>query len=168
MITASQRQRLFGMAKQLGLLDKDGEKDLLHTLMSSLTGKDSVKLLTADDYRTVIKELAVRMKTSNLQAPPAPRKQKKPAPQTQQTRNGITEGQRSKVWYLMYELQGCDRQINTATLGERLCGIIRRELKVDCTASKPMQWLSYEQGSKLIEVVKSYCRSAEQRYMRGG
>jgi hypothetical protein len=163
MITTSERQKIFGLAKQLGLLEQSGEKDLLHDLIGSLTGKDSVKLLDTTDYKIVVKELVARNKLNHLQAPP-----KKATTYYTVTQTGMTAGQQKKVWYLMYQLQGCDMAPNAAALGDRLCGIIKRELHIDCTAKQPMRWLSYQQGNKLIETLKNYCRSAEQKVMRGG
>jgi hypothetical protein len=79
----------------------------------------------------------------------------------------MTEGQQRKVWSLMYELKRFDTQPSVATLGERLCGIIKRQFNIDAMAQKPFQFLRREDGNKLIEILKSYCGNAETRHIRG-
>lgn len=57
-----------------------------------------------------------------------------------------------------------DKEPSTASLGERLCGIIRKELKVDSTPQQPFIWLDFRACNKLIEVLKGYVNNAK----RGG
>lgn len=159
MLTTAQRQKMFGMAKQLNMLDKSGDTDMLHELISNITGKDSIKQLTTEDYKAVVAELSQRMKISHLQPPPRKRND---------TAKGVTAGQQSKIWYLMYQLKDCDIKPVTSTLGERLCGIIKKELHIDAQAKNPFVWLSFQQANKLIEILKNYCRNAERKKMRSG
>lgn len=166
MITAAQIQRIYGMGATLGILDSGNKDDMLHSLVNSITGKDSIKQLTNDDYKAVVRELAVRIKTSQLSAPPS--KPHRTVKHYESGQGKMTEGQQRKVWYLMYQLKACDNQINTASLGDRLCGIVKRQFEVDVTAKAPLKWLSYEQGNQLIEIIKNYCKSAERKVMRGG
>ena len=84
------------------------------------------------------------------------------------TSGGITPGQQRKVWYLMYQLAGCDKHISPIPIGERLCGIIKKELKIDTISKNPFAWLTYQDGSILIERLKKYVSSAEKKAMRGG
>ena len=65
----------------------------------------------------------------------------------------------------MYELE--ELSPSSAALGDRLCGIIKKEFKIDATSEKPLVWLSYSDASKMIEVLKRYVSSAE-RKARGG
>ena len=81
---------------------------------------------------------------------------------------GMSEGQIRKVWRLMYDLKGFDKEENTASVGERLCGIIKRELKIDAQSKEPFVWLTYQNGSTLIERLKKYVENAEKRSLRGG
>lgn len=80
----------------------------------------------------------------------------------------MSEGQKGKIWYLMYQLIGCDIKPVTATEGERLCGIIKKELHIDCIPAEPFAWMSFEDGNRLIEILKKYVKSAERKAMRGG
>lgn len=76
-----------------------------------------------------------------------------------------TEGQQRKAWALMYQLKGLDKTPNTATLGERLCGIIKKEIRTTALPEKPFVWLDFDDANKLIEILKKYVNSA---YKKGG
>lgn len=167
MLAAAQIQRIYGMGAVIGIVDSGSKDDMLHSLVSDITGKDSIRKLNDEEYKTVVKELLTRLRTTNLQPPPHPSKAKRTKKYNSVT-GGVTEGQQRKIWYLMYQLQGCDRSICTSSLGDRLCGIIKREIKIDATPKKPLQWLDYQQGNKLIEILKKYVSSAEHKAMRGG
>ena len=80
----------------------------------------------------------------------------------------MTEGQQRKVWQLMYKLSEFDAAPSSATKGERLCGIIRKELNVDASVNKPFVWLGFDDGNKLIEVLKNYVKSAQRKAAKGG
>lgn len=163
-MTKQQIQRIYGMGAVLGILESGNKRDNLHLLVESLTGKDSIRSLSEDEYRTVVHELSERIHIKNLQEPPP--KIRRTARYEEQP-GGMSEGQQRKVWHLMYELKKLDVKKSKKTLGERLCGIIKKEIGVDAIPEKPMVWLTYEQGSKLIEAIKRYIRSAERRAMRG-
>ena len=75
----------------------------------------------------------------------------------------MSDGQQRKVWRLMYQLETLDEKPSSARLGDRLCGIIRKELSVDCVAKQPFRWLTYQQGVKLIEILKKYVANAQRR-----
>ncbi len=81
----------------------------------------------------------------------------------QHIRGMATEGQKKKIWRLMYMLKDLDTTPNTATLGNRLCSIIKKEFKCDATEKDPFKWLKYENADKLIEILKGYVKSAERR-----
>ena len=53
-------------------------------------------------------------------------------------------------------------------IGKRLCGVIKKELHIDAVPDKPFLWLGFDEGSKLIEVLKAYVKSAEHKAMKGG
>lgn len=159
-MTARQIQRIYGLGAKIGIVGNDRD-DELHALVESLTGKESIKALDDSEYKTVIKELVKRAGTSDSN-------NSKPKKQHKQSPAGMTAGQQKKVWYLMYQLASLDKEPMAATIGERLCGIIKRELGFDATAKNPFVWISYQEGSVLIERLKNYVRSAEQKAMRGG
>ena len=70
-----------------------------------------------------------------------------------------SEGQRRKVWALMYRLQ--DASPSKAPLGDRLCAIIKKELGMDAFPKDPFAWISYKDGNKLVEVLKGYVKTAQ-------
>lgn len=80
---------------------------------------------------------------------------------------GATAGQQRKVWALMYELQKRDTAPSTASLGERLCGIIKKELKVDAGPTQPFAWLDFHACNKLIEVLKKYVANVKKSHPGG-
>lgn len=165
MLKSNQIQRIYGMAAVLGMVTSGSHDDALHDLVANMTGSDSVKSLDDKGYKAVVSELAQRIKISQLDEPPAKITRTK---RYEERPGGITDGQQRKVWQLMYQLQGCDKQPNPSSLGQRLSGIVKRELQIDATERGPLRWITYDQGNKLIERLKQYVRSAEQKAMRGG
>ena len=145
--------KMFALAKEAGMSGEQGNEDL-HALVADICGKDSLKELTNSDYAAVIKELQNRVGTSNTY-------------QGKCTGNakGMTKGQEGKIWHLMYELQ--ELSPSSAKLGERLCGIIKKEFKIDATSEKPLVWFSFNDASKMIEILKRYVSSAEKK-AKGG
>ena len=146
-------RKIYGLAKQAGMSGEQGNEDL-HALVNSVCGKDSLKELTNRDYAAVIKELQSRAGTSNTYKAKSKGNSK-----------GMTEGQERKIWRLMYELQ--ELSPSSAALGERLCGIIKKEFKIDATSKSPLAWFSFSDASKMIEILKRYVSSAEKK-AKGG
>lgn len=165
MLKSNQTQRIYGMAAALGMVVSGSHDDALHDLVANIAGKDSVRALDDAEYKAVVAELAQRIKINQLDEPPAKAKRTK---RHEERPGGMTEGQQRKVWQQMYQLQGCDKQPNPASLGARLAGIVKKELKIDATERDPLRWVTYEQGVKLIDKLKQYTKSAEQKAMRGG
>lgn len=153
-MTSKQIQRVYKLGAALGLV----KNDELHTLVYGIAGKAHVSQLTDEEYKAVEHELLERLKLSHLTPPP------KSSHKGGSTRisAGMTEGQQKRVWQLMYALAGRDRKPSSATIGVRLCGIIKRQFKMDVTAQQPFRWLNYRQGSQLIEILKGYVSSAGQ------
>lgn len=154
-MTAQQIKCIYRLAAKLGMVGSDRNDDL-HALIGSLTGKESVKELNCNEYQTVITELKKRAGMTNT------RKNTKHI----QSPAGMTAAQQRKVWQLMYELEKFDREPSSATIGERLCGIIKKELGIDAQKKEPFVWISYQEGSNLIERIKKYVYNAEKRYLR--
>ena len=73
----------------------------------------------------------------------------------------MTQGQTAKVWYLMYEF--AKHSPSHATVGERLKGIIKRQLKMDVDVKKPFLWMTHRQGNQLIEILKKYVVNAKSK-----
>lgn len=159
MLKPQQTQRIYAMAARLGVLESGNTNDMLHTIVYRLTKKESIRSLNEIEYKTVVSELAQRLKLQNLE-PTKPYKKKK---YEDSGRGKMSDGQKRKVWQLMYQLEKYDTEPTTAKLGDRLCGIIKKELKIDCTSKQPFRWLTYQQGSKLIEKLKKYVANAQRR-----
>lgn len=158
MLSSSQIHRVYGLASLLGMVGENGN-DALHELVYNMTGCTHVSEMDYNQYRCVVADLSVKARL----LPPKTKKVK----HRKTTHKGMSEGQQRKVWQLMYQLKACDEKNYESSLGERLCGIIKKELQIDATPKNPFKWLSYADGSKLIEIVKRYCSSAERKRMRG-
>lgn len=161
MIKPQQTQRIYAMGARLGILEHGNRNDNLHTLVYQLTQKESIRSLNDKEYNLVVKELAERIKLQNMDAPPChPYKAKK---FEDSGRGKMSDGQKRKVWRLMYQLQDLDDKPPQVSLGSRLCGIIKKELRVDATPKQPFIWVTYQQAVKLIEVLKKYLANAQRR-----
>ncbi len=154
-IAPQQIRKIYAIGNALGIVERGNAEDSLHDLVSSITGKDSLKALTYAEAQAVIRDL------EKLQGD-APPPRRKPKAHTERP-GGATEGQQRKVWALMYELQRRDTAPSTALLEERLCGIIRKELKIDAVPVQPFAWLEFQTCSKLIEVLKKYVANAKKK-----
>lgn len=162
-IKPEQLRKIYAIANALGMTSKGAAQDELHMLVDSVTGKESIKALTYKEADEVIVELMVRIIGQGAK----PYKSSKSKKEHKAVPGGISADQQKKVWYLMYELQKFDRSPTTATLGERLCGIIKRELKIDARAENPFIWIDFSKGNKLIERLKQYVASAERKCKHG-
>ena len=151
-----QIKSIYAMGRSLGLADSNREDDNLHLLVAASTGKAHISDLSYSEASDVIGILKERMRGAYKTEGSA----KNSSP------SGCTAGQKNKIWYLMYELEKYDEQPSSASLGERLAGIIRRELHIDASVKDPLRWLSYPQASKLIESIKRYISTAEARRRR--
>lgn len=157
-MTQTQRtQRIYALGSRLGLLENGNKDDLLHNLVFRLTGKSHVSELSEAEYKTVISDLYSQLKIDSYEDPPHMKPQYTSAP------GMMSVGQQKMVWKLMYQLKDCDLVSGKASLGDRLCSIIRKELHSDCTVKNPFRWLSFAQGTKLIEIIKKYIASAQRR-----
>lgn len=154
-IDARQKKAIYALGNAAGLVERGRTDDNLHQMVEGMTGKEHVSALTYAEAQEIIGVLKDRMR-GQYKA----RNSEKPT-------GGITAGQRKKIWALMYQLADCDMQPSSASLGDRLCGIIKRELRIDATPKQPLRWLTYQQGGCLIEKIKGYVSTAAQRKSRG-
>lgn len=152
-MTSTQIQRIYKLGAALDLV----KNDELHTLVLGLTGQAHVSKLSAAEFKAVEHELLERIKLRQRTCPPI--SSKSPS----RSGSGMTSGQQNKVWQLMYTLSSYDAQPSAASLGDRLSGIIKRQLRIDANARQPFKWLDYQQGGQLIETLKKYVSSAEQK-----
>lgn len=161
MLKKTQTQRIYAMGARLGLVESGNKNDMLHTLVYGLTQKESVKSLDDDEYRAVVKELANRLRLQDIDVPP--RRPMKAQKYEESGRGMMSDGQKRKTWRLMYQLEELDCKPSSAKLGDRLCGIIKKELHIDSIPKMPFKWLTYQQGAKLIEILKAYVENAQRR-----
>ena len=66
----------------------------------------------------------------------------------------------------MYQIQSYDLQPSAKTVGERLAGVVKKELGVTVSKSEPLKSIDAKNGIILIEALKRYQRSAKQKYDR--
>ena len=132
---------VWGLAKcrELSLTDEE-----LHLIVSAHTGKDSIKQLNQRELGTVIGVLG-NMKSSAS----------KNGRSDRQTRgNTGTVNQRKKI-YKLTERLGWDKPA-------RVNGLCKRMFGVAC-----VEWLDYQQCSKLIEALKSMAERKEKEEADG-
>lgn len=154
MAAAWQIQKIYAIGHALGIIDTSApHDDDLHQLVQAVTGKISIKELSTSEAGSVIEELQRR------QGKPTAAKSR----QTNTAPGGATAGQQRKVWALMYELAKYDATPSAATLGERLCGILKKDFKRDATPQKPFAWLNYHECNRLIEALKKYVANAARK-----
>lgn len=153
-INAQQIKKIYAIGNALGIVERGNEADNLHAMVSAMTGKESVKALTYAEAEAVITAL------QRQQGDPPARKTARKHPEVA---GGVTSGQQRKVWALMYQLQGYDLTPSPLSLGERLCAIIKKELKVDARPQNPFVWLTFRNGNKLVEVLKGYVSNAKKK-----
>lgn len=152
-MTDSERKRIFGLSKKLGM-----NSDELHLLIHGVTGCESIKELDKTQTYEVIKELNSR--ASRLPEKNKPKKEKKRTP------GMITPNQQDYCWSMIYRL--AELEPRQATVGERMCGAIKKILGVTAAPKEPFLWISFEQGRDLIEGLKRYVESAERKAIREG
>ena len=152
-MSKDKKRKIYGLASVLGI-DRGDE---LHSLVLGLTGEEHISNLDESQYHTVLNELYTRLKLSGIEPPPSHISSPKKGSR------GMSKDQQCMVWYLMYQLKALDQHPRSASLGERLRGIIKRELHVDVTSEQPFLWLDYQQGSLLIERLKKYVSSAARK-----
>lgn len=157
-INGQQIKKIYTIGQALGIVEQ-GHDDDLHSLIGAMTGKESVKALTYKEATAVIAELQRRQGI--------PQKRSKPK-QHEEVPGGVTEGMQRKIWALMYDLQKLDITPSTASLGDRLCGIIKKELNIEARPRRPFAWLKFEDGNRLVEILKGYVRNAEKKAGGGG
>ena len=145
-VEAWQKRKIYAIAGSLKFVDKnDKENDILHMIVYNLTMKTSVKDLTFAQANQVIDYL-VQQKNKSI-------------PEV------MSEGQKKKVFSLMYQLKELDAEPNFTPIGERLAGIIERQFKVRSTPKYLFTNLSKEDGNRLIEILKNYISTAERKFM---
>ena len=162
MTQAQRTQRIYALGSRLGILENGNKHDLLHNLVFRISGKERIRDLSENEYKAVVNELITQLKLDNLEEPNHAHYSRK---KYESFPGMISVGQQKMVWKLMYELKSFDLDTDNreASLGFRLCSIIKKELHIDATPEQPFRWISHGQGCKLIEILKKYIHSAQRR-----
>lgn len=158
---ATMTGRLYALAAELGMVERNSKEDAFHQLVYGITGKSHVSKLTSAEANAVQSELLERMRLRNRTLPFKQRGSlKKEVP------GMMTVSQRKKAWSLVYRLDEVEPK--NVPVVERLIGAIEKILGITASKSDPFRWINFEDGSKLIEQLKRYVRSAERKASRGG
>ena len=157
-ISKSQIHNLYAIAAKMKLVESGNKNDEFHSVVYSVTGKNSVSALTGAEFYKVRDRLIEIQGSENKVNSKKSRKKKK---EEVNEIEGMTQGQTAKVWYLMYEF--AKHSPSHAAVGERLKGIIKRQLKMDVDVKKPFVWLTHKQGNQLIEILKKYVTNAKSK-----
>lgn len=156
---AATTKKLYAMAAALGLLERGSEEDAFHQLVYGLTGKEHVSELSAAEANVVQRELQSRLRSA---APNVTKKRsrKKDVP------GMMTAAQQGKAWALIH----CLDEIEPKEVPEveRLLGAIEKVLGITASKTDPFRWINFDDGTKLIEQLKRYVRSAERKAAKAG
>jgi hypothetical protein len=156
MIESWQRNRIYGLARDIGMSTKSNDKtDDLHLLIESRTGKHSLTKLTYDEANSVINELNHRQRFGGSAAPQHRNFEERPG--------GISYAQYTKVLALVCELRKFDDPPSTASIEQRVAGVIKKYLHMTVSPEKPFTWLSCKQGIKLIRVLQGILDDARKK-----
>lgn len=132
---------IYASGNKLGLCDRLAPKeDELHNIVFRLTGKSSVSKLTEFEAKKVLREL------DKLRI------------------DKISSAQHKKAWALFYQLK--ELSPGTASDGERMAGIVEKACGKRVKPTKPLAWLSGSEAEKVIETIKRYIRSCENKNKR--
>lgn len=153
---ATMTKRLYALANSLGLVENGSNEDPFHQLVYGLTEKEHVSELTPSEARKVQAELQKRMRLKNHDKP---LKNKKAV--REDVPGMMTAAQQGLAWRLVYRLD--ELEPTAASVPERLIGAIEKILGITAARADPFRWVNFEDGSKLIESLKCYVRSAERR-----
>lgn len=157
-ISKSQIQKLYAIASKLNLVENGNKDDDFHNIVYSITNKNSVSSLTGAEYYKV-RDRLLKIQNDSKDNKNTTEYKKKAKKEEVNGLEGMTQGQCKKVWYLMYELEKISP--SPAKIGERLKGIIKKQLKIDVDVKKPFIWLNYKQGNQLIEILKKYVENVK-------
>lgn len=155
---AQNRKAIFAMCRQLNI-DNDDRRALIY----GVTGKESTKELNDAEAKAVIGELSERISRS------LPLEKRKPKVYSPSVAGMMTPEQQSLAWRLIYRLIELDDNSKETTAAERMVGVIKKELGITAAPGKEIfKWVSFDDGSKLIEQLKRYVRSAERQSKKTG
>lgn len=115
--------------------------------------------MTETEANAVWRELQERMKFRNRNAPLK-------RSSNDRALGMMTVSQQKKAWSLVYRLN--ELEPKDIPVVERLIGAIEKILGITASRSDPFRWINFDDGTRLIEQLKRYVRSAERRAEKGG
>lgn len=151
-MTKEKTRTLYSLAAVLGLVEQGNKEDPFHMIVYNITGKTSVLELSEFEAATVEADLRQRIQ---LQHP------MKYRASIQEYPGKMTSKQKAYAWRLLYQL--AEVSPSDATIGNRMAGIVRKVLQEDPCPEHPLNWVSIEGGSKLIEALKHYLQNAKRK-----
>lgn len=154
---ATMTKRLYALANSLGLVENGSKEDPFHQLVYGLTEKEHVSELTTSEARKVQAELQKRMRLKNHDKPLKNKKEKESEP------GMMTVPMKNYAKFLAHRLEELDEKDPPVPADFRLAGAVRKVLNITAPDDDPLKWVHFEDGSKLIESLKRYVRSAERR-----
>lgn len=147
---ASTTKRLYAIAAKMGLVERSDPEDAFHQLVYGVTGKEHVSDLTAAEAKEVEAEL-LRRKDGEIRR----------ARKREEVPGMMTDAQQRYAWRLIYQLIALDKK--NVPAGERMAGAVRKILDITASPKEPLRWVDREDGSRLIETLKRYVKSAERK-----
>ena len=78
----------------------------------------------------------------------------------------MTTAQQGKAWALIHYLDEIEPKEVPEV--ERLIGAIEKVLGITASKTDPFRWINFDDGTKLIEQLKRYVRSAERKAAKAG
>ena len=148
-VSKEQVKIIYTLGQELGLVDRTEAKDMLHTLLESMTGKEHVTELTCLEAVQVIDRLKSNMKGRNRIAKPSPPGH----------RPGMaSEGQLRMIWRQMYLLRELDPPDANKNMQQRLRGFIKKWAKID-----DIKFLTAQDANKVIEGLKGLVESERKK-----
>ena len=164
-ITKEQIKRIYALGAGVGILESNNKDDNLHSLVLTQTGKASVSELTDAEFKKVEQSLMMLMRGGSRITRKAPLKSNH---EKLENKPGmINKQQQNLAWRYIYRLIELDTR-SGSTAGDRMRGAIKKILNIDASGADPFVWVTFEDGQKLIEVLKKYVLSAERKVKRMG
>lgn len=158
---ATMTGRLYALASSLGMVERNNREDAFHQLVFGITGKSHVSELTAVEANAVQRELQERMRIRNRDVPLKHKSKRK-----KDVLGMMTVSQQKKAWSLVYRLD--ELEPKEVPVIERLLGAIEKILGITASKAEPFRWINFDDGTRLIEQLKRYVRSAEHKAFKGG
>lgn len=159
LISKDAKKRIYATGARLGIVGRNHEDDL-HALVMALTGKESVSALTEEEGEMIEEELIRR--AASFPSRPKARKHER---RYSETPGGMTAKQQKYAWFLMLEIERFDPAPDGVALRHRMCGLVEKQFKMTSFPAEPFRFLTYRQGSDLIEALKSMATRAEEKYL---